>query len=221
MGNLSHTTGNVGVGPVLLPNPSCSLDITGYAGTTYPILLESNTDTCLLTINGKLTEDSTAPQIGSIGGNFVFRSGSTEIIRVNSNGVCVKTSTLTGGYVLDVNGIIGSQATQEADDGKTLTTKGYVDTLVGGGAQGGNTAGCLGNPETTSTATTTNFPVGTIVAARHNTNQSTALATTTLRYNGAEFSATTGTALNGAWKVLSYAISPIGTGTFIVAQRIS
>jgi hypothetical protein len=93
--------------------------------------------------------------------------------------------------------------------------------LVGGGAQGGNTAGCLGQPESTSTATTTVFPVGTIVGARTNTNPATALAVTSLKYTTGEFSLTTGTALSGTWKVLSYGIQPIGTGTFVVAQRVS
>lgn len=223
MGNLSHTTGSVFIGKLPDTNPSYILDVRGGNDTVRVqenLILRKGV---YLSFKNNASANSV---VGVTGTNYDQFSVSTSVnqthpLNILSSGVAILKTTLTAGYILDVEGKVRcSVGTTSGSVPETLTTKGYVNSVLIPNSVG-ITTGCLPLPLDYTDSNTTNFAVGQFLCV-YATTQPTLNATVTVRlgaFNGYSgtwdpanstlsflgnmdyYSLTgTGTVLSGTWK---------------------
>jgi len=236
MGNIYHTSGNVGIGT---STPGASLDVNGnvmirgydsilniennnpYAGGGGSLVfghIQSGNNTPMASIKGSLVD----------GGGAGFRAGDLKFFTSNTGSLTEKMILTKDGKLgigvaspsttLDVNGEArSSTSTTSSSDAKTLTTKDYVDS----------------QPWYTKTLSSSTPPIGTIVIAAinlpfasHQTGASntgntnpgnigSTIAANTLKTNGSRYgwgaSHPYSTSVTGTWTVVCYMDEDGGT----------
>jgi hypothetical protein len=244
MGTLSHTTGSVFIGKLPDTTPSYTLDVRGGNDTVR--LHNPTAKSVYLSFKNTAAVNVV---VGVTGANHDQFSVSTNVdqphtVNVLSSGVAIGKPTPSSGCVLDVEGKVRcSVGTTSGSVAETLTTKGYVDSVLIPNSVG-VTTGCLDLPVDYTDSATTSFPIGQFLCA-YATTLPALNATVTVRlgaFNG--YSGTwdpanatlsfignmdyyslvgTGTVLSGTWKYrgLIGQNSNNASRHYVLCQRVS